>query len=142
MAPIKEWFGIYSIIFDWFEERYGYDALVEYWKFIADSCFPETVKAFKDKGLEGIREYVEETFQKDGGRFLSKPGEGYFEFEVTECPDYAFFHSSGNRAFAPHEYYCKHHEVINSVLSEKSGFSFHMTECDNNGRCKWVFKEK
>lgn len=139
MAPIKEWFGCYNIIFSWFEEKYGYKALEEYWQFIAASCFDETIEYFRKEGLKGINDYFESIFSADGGEVRSNLANGKLVFEIEKCPDYDFLQSSDNPHFKPIKHYCRHHEIINSILAKQSGHRFCMTECSNNGRCKWEF---
>jgi len=142
MAPIKEWFGAYNIIYNWFEEKYGYSALEEYWRFIADNCFGDIVKKFSEEGLKGIKEYYEHTFDLDQGEYVSRLNEDSLTIRVEKCPDYDFMKSSDNPFFKPIKNYCKHHEIINSVIAQRSGYTFCMEECDSNGKCKWTFKKQ
>lgn len=142
MAPIREWFGTYNIMYKWFEQKHGVKALEEYWRFIAETCFNEVVDQFNRCGIEGISDYLSETFDKDGGQYISTIEKDSLIFEVTKCPDYDFMKSATNSKFKPIDDYCKHHEVINSVLAAKAGYSFCMTECNHNGQCKWVFEKK
>ncbi|NJD02893.1 MAG: hypothetical protein FIA99_09955 [Ruminiclostridium sp.] len=142
MAPIKEWFGVYNIIFNWFEEKYGSQALEEYWRHIAENCYQDVIELFKRNGLEGIKQYMEETISLDDGEYVSSLEDSKVTFKVKKCPDYRFLSSSSNPFFKPVKSYCKHHAVINSFIAEKSGFDFHMEECDDSGGCKWVFKKQ
>lgn len=142
MAPIKEWFGLYNVAFKWIEEKYGYDELVKYWRFIAESCYAETVEIFKSEGLQGIRNYFEKTFELDDGKILSSINGNSLEIEVTVCPDYAFFDLTDNPYFKPENKYCEHHRIINEYLAEKSGYAFEMPFCDCKGKCKWKFIKK
>lgn len=141
MSAIQEWYGAYNVIFNWFKENYGKDDLVEYWKFIANSCYGETIEKFRNEGLEGIEEYFSEIFDKDGGTYKTKLEENKLVFEVLKCPAYNFMKNSDNPHFEPIAEYCEHHQVINSILAEKSGFKFEIAECNNDGYCKWVFKQ-
>ncbi len=140
MAPIKEWFGVYNVIFNWFENRHGYNALESYWRFLVDSCFENVIMKIKVEGLKGIEEYFENTFRIDEGEFRSQLEEDKLIFEVLKCPDYKFMKSSTNPNFVPNVHYCKHHEVMNHLLAEKSGYRFYMQECSMDGTCKWVFE--
>ncbi|HOJ11703.1 MAG TPA: hypothetical protein PK733_14060 [Clostridiales bacterium] len=142
MAPIKEWFGLYNVIYNWFEKNYGYEALEEYWMFIAENCFEDVVEKFKDEGLDGIRGYYEHIFNLDEGECKTYLENGKLTIEVNKCPDYEFMKSSPNPHFVPIKSYCKHHEVMNNILADKSGHTFCMCQCDNNGHCKWMFTKK
>ncbi len=142
MAPIKEWFGVYNVIYKWFEKNYGCEALEEYWRYIANTCFNNVIDKFKNEGLPGIKDYYEKTFKQDDGECITNLSNGKLTIEVVKCPDYDFLKSSPNPNFVPIANYCKHHDVINQILAEKSGCTFRMEECDNNGKCKWVFEKK
>lgn len=137
MAPIKEWFGLYNVIFNWFEEKYGGKALEEYWRHIASSCYGEVEEDFREKGLKQIRDYFNAVFERDSGEYLSELKEDRLIYRVVKCPDYDFMNSSENPYFHPIKDYCRHHEVINSVLAEKAGYSFRMTGCSGQGQCTW-----
>lgn len=122
--------------------RYGYDALEKYWRFLAESCFIDVIERFKTEGLEGIKEYYEHSFSMDDGEFSSYIEDEKLIFDVKKCPDYEFMKSSDNPNFIPIHNYCRHHDVINSILAERSGYFFNMSECSNSGTCKWVFEKK
>lgn len=141
MAPIKEWFGAYNIIFNWFERKYGYDALEKYWCFIVKSCYNEVVEQFKSEGLEGIKRYFDQVFSTNGGECKSKMEDGRLVFEVKKCHDYEAMKMSYNPNFIPIYHYCRHHKAMNNLMAEKSGHAFRMMECDNNGTCKWAFEK-
>lgn len=141
MAPIKEWFGVYNVIYNWFEKKYGYSELENYWKYIADACYGENVEIFRKKGLKGIKEYFESVFMLDDGEIKCCLEDGRrMELQIVKCPDHEFFKSSENKYFKPIKSYCMHHAVINARLAEKSGYKFRMPECDCKGKCKWVFE--
>ena len=142
MAAIKEWFGLYNVIFNWIENKYGYSALEDYWEFIAKSCCEEAVEKVSRDGLEGIKQYYEHTFDLDQAGYSSKYEEGNLVFEISKCPDYEFMNSSGNVHFKPVKNYCRHHEVINNFIAEQCGLSFSMPHCGNHGTCRWVFGKK
>ena len=140
MAPIKEWFGLYNVIFGWFESKYGSKALEEYYRYLAENCFDDVIEKFRIHGLQGIKDYYEHTFDIDQGEYDSEMLEDEFLFTVKKCPDYQFMLSSENQYFKPMKNYCKHHEIINSVICENSGHCFRMLECDGKGECRWSFR--
>ncbi len=142
MAPIKEWFGAYNVIFRWFEKNYDKEALTEYWKFLAENCFQETVERFKKGGLDEIDNYFRETFEIDGGEYVSSFSENILLCEIKKCPDHDFMKSSDNPCFKPIEDYCGHHDIINSVIAQRAGFTFRMLECSGKGQCRWMFQKQ
>jgi len=112
MAAIKEWFGLYNIIYDWFEKNYGYQKLEEYWKYIARSCYSSLAAEFRDKGPEYVRDYFETIFEKDGGQAIGTVRKGRVTVEVLESPDVRWLKAFDNPAFKIVPYYFNHYEVI------------------------------
>ena len=58
MAPIREWYGGYSIIYRWFEKKFGEDALYEYWHFVAKEVYSDLAKQFQIAGTPVAFEQV------------------------------------------------------------------------------------
>lgn len=94
MAPIKEWFGLYNVVYNWIEKNYGYNALEEYWMFMTENCFEDVAETFKDGGLSAIKDYYEYTFNLDNGECRSCLEDEKLTIEVIKCPDYEFMKSS------------------------------------------------
>lgn len=140
MAPIKEWYGAYNVIFNWFEKNFGNEGLLKYWEYIGGSCYGEAIELFRREGLRGVKKYFEEEFLKEETAVCARLEENSLLIEIRECPAYRFMNESKNPYFVPREDYCRHDEVINGILSEKSGLKFTMLECDKRGGCRWLFE--
>lgn len=141
MAAIKEWFGAYNVIFNWFKQNYGNNAFDEYCRHIGSTCYEYVIKRFKREKLEGIKRYYQELFNKDEGKIECYMEDKKLTINIIECPAYAFLKSSSNPYFAPTDSLCKFDLIINKIIAEKSGFDFSMDECNKDGKCKWVFAE-
>ncbi|MPN46745.1 hypothetical protein SDC9_194343 [bioreactor metagenome] len=70
MAAIREWYGGYSIIYRWFEKKFGEDALYEYWHYIAGEVYSELAKKFSDGGPAFIASYFAEIILEDEGKMV------------------------------------------------------------------------
>lgn len=139
MAAIKEWFGLYNIMYDWIEKRFGYNELEGYWKFIAISCYADLAKKFKEKGPDYISDYFKNYFLSDEGKVKVTVDKGAIVMEVIESPDIKWMQAFDNPNFKTVPYYFNHYEVIFGEIAKMAGIEFEMLEKRDNGKCKWVF---
>jgi len=139
MAAIKEWFGGFNVIFNWIEKQFGPAALEAYWRHIAATCYTEVIAKFKSEGLDGVRDYFEDIFKKDGGLIETTRQPGCLTIKVIKCPAFMFMNTSDNPCFVPIKNYCRHDEIINARLAQQSGLNFRMTACTHHGQCTWEF---
>ena len=139
MAAIKEWFGGFNVIFNWFEKQFGREALEVYWRHIADTCYDDVIGKFQREGLIGVRDYFEDIFRKDGGKIETCLQDRHLTIRIIQCPAFMFMNSSDNPHFLPIKDYCRHDAVVNECLAQRSGLTFRMTACNNHGQCEWEF---
>jgi len=139
MAAIKEWFGAFNVIFNWFEKQFGREALEAYWRHIADTCYDDVVKKFQGEGLAGVRDYFEDIFRKDGGKLETSLQDKRLTIRIIQCPAFMFMNDSDNPHFVPIKDYCRHDAIVNERLAQKSGLAFRMTACTHHGQCEWEF---
>ncbi len=119
MAPIKEWYGAYNVIFNWFEKNFGKEGLVKYWQHIGRTCCAEVIETFKGEGLAGVKKYFEGEFSKEGAEITaSLEGEKLF-IDIKKCPAYEFMNESDNPYFTPRRDYCGHDEAVNTILARE-----------------------
>ena len=90
MAPIKEWYGLYNVIFNWCEKNFGKEGLVKYWQHIGRTCYAEVIETFRREGLDGVKEYSEGEFTKEGVEITSSLEEEKLFIDIKNCPAYAF----------------------------------------------------
>ena len=142
MAAIKEWFGLYNIMYDWFEKKYGYQELEEYWSYIARSCYADLAVKFREKGPEYIRDYYESIFLADGGKAKGVVHGNEVVVEVLESPDIKWMQAFDNPNFKTVPYYFNHYEVIFREIAKMAGIEFDMLENREDGKCRWAFRNK
>jgi hypothetical protein len=141
MAAIKEWFGLYNIMYDWFEKNYGYQELEEYWRFVARTCYTKLAAEFKEKGPGYVKDYYEMIFAEDGGKAVGTVCKDEVTIEVLESPDIKWMKAFDNPAFKPVPYYFNHYEVIFGEIAQMAGLDFKMLSIRKNGKCKWTFSK-
>lgn len=101
MAAIKEWFGGFNVIFNWIEKQFGHAALEAYWRHIAATCYTDVIAQFKRAGLEGVQDYFEDIFKKDGGLIETTRQPRSLTIKIVQCPAFMFMRNSPNHYFAP-----------------------------------------
>lgn len=142
MAAIREWFGLYNIIYDWFERNCGYPELEEYWRNIARNCYADLAVRFREKGPDYVKEYFEGIFQEDGGQAASVVGGDDVTIEVLESPDVKWMQAFDNPHFKTVPYYFNHYEIIFGEIARMAGLEFEMLKKGEDGLCKWRFCRK
>jgi hypothetical protein len=142
MAPSRDWYVTYNVIFNWISAQYGVEGLDEYLLQITKRCFPELIQKIGETGLKGIRDYYVDVFNIDGTRFSMKEDEESLSFEIEDCVDYVVMAESDMTCARPCPYYCRHHEIMNSYFAELCECEFSMTHCNGRGQCGWVFRRK
>jgi len=141
LAAIKEWFGLYNVIFNWFEKNHGEKGFMAYAAHIANTCYPEVIEDFKRGGLEAVKAYYEDLFHKDDGQIDSYIVDDVLTISVNKCPAYNFMKNSPNPHFIPTQKVCRFDEIVNGTLAAKSGMVFEQKYTGHNGKCIWEFKK-
>lgn len=141
MAPIREWYGGYTILYNWFEDRYGYEELQKYWKYIADEIYTELGEKFKEGGLLYIRDYFRDIIEEDEGSVEFKLSDDSLIVDIIECPDNKWqkFYDAGYSI--GRENYYRSYEVIYSETAKKAGFEFKVLRYDPTGKLKFEFSK-
>lgn len=139
MAAIREWYGLYGIIYNWFEDQYGYGALEEYWRYIAETVYPEVAADFREMGFPYIAEYFAGIMEADEGKATISVAENAVTIDIQECPDAIWQKFHDNGYFMPRDHYYKSYEVIYGTVARMAGLRFEMLRYDPHGRLKFAF---
>ena len=142
MAAIREWYSGYSIIYNWFEDRYGNQALEDYWHFIAKEVYSDLAEAFQKGGLPYIRGYFQEIIEEDDGKVRFDQTENSLTVEILECPDYIWQKAYLEIGGMPRENYYRSYETIYGDVAKMAGMDFELLRYDRDGRLKFKFTEK
>jgi hypothetical protein len=142
MAAIKEWFGLYSVIYSWIEKNYGYDELTKYWENTARQIYPTLARDFREKGSGYIKEYFEEVFAADDGGATGTIDDTGVTIRVTESPDKKWSEAFGYSAYALKPWYFDHYKYVYGTVADMAGLRFEMLTCPPDGRCEFRFSLK
>ncbi|HHW31693.1 MAG TPA: hypothetical protein GXX20_08500 [Clostridiaceae bacterium] len=140
MAPSRDWYIAYNVIFNWFTAQYGVEGFDEYILEITKRCYPELIQKIKETGLEGIRDYYVDVFNTDGTTYSMKEDEESLTFEIEDCIDYQIMSESDMSCARPCLHYCRHHEIMNTYFAQLCNCEFSMAYCNGKGQCRWIFK--
>ena len=88
MAAIREWYGGYAIIYRWFEDRFGYEELENYWHFVAKEVYGDLAGEFRKRGPSYICTYFTDIITTDEGKLTVEADEKSATIEIHACPDY------------------------------------------------------
>lgn len=142
MAAIKEWFGLYNIIYTWIKENYGYDELVEYWKNIATKVYPKLAEDFRTKGFTFIKDYFEQIFAADDGKAVGAVEKDGVTITVIESPDVKWTQSFGYSSFQLQPFYFDHYKYVYGQVADMAGLDFEMIEQQPDGQCVFRFSTR
>jgi hypothetical protein len=142
MSAIKEWFGIYNMLFRHMKETYGEQELRDYLDYLADTAYSDVSSSFKAKGLAQISERYTDNFIKDGGMALRSEENGILGISVISCPAYSYMLASRNPYDKPEQYYCDCCCRLNSRILSNSGYLLEVTDISNNGKCVWKIEKE
>jgi hypothetical protein len=142
MSAIKEWFGIYNMIFRHLKNNYGEDELEDYLKYLGDKAYCDISAEYREKGIEWIKERYTENFKKDGGTAIDSFADGIMKMEVESCPAYGYMNASDNPYDKPEIYFCDCCVKLNKRILRNAGYLLEVSECNNNGKCRWSVKKE
>lgn len=141
MSAIKEWFGIYNMIFRHMKSEYGDKGLKDYITYIADNAFKDTSENFKVHGLKAVMEKYMNDYIKDDCDAQSSIKDNRLYINVNSCAAYKYMLNSENPYDRPEDYYCDSCIELNKKILENSGFKLIVQDCSKTGKCKWTIEK-
>ncbi len=142
MAAIREWYGGYSMIYRWFEDNFGEEALEEYWHYIAREVYTPLADKFREGGPAYIAAYFPEIILEDEGKLIVESDKDSVTVEILECPDYIWQTYYDQGFSMPRDNYYRSYEVIYGDVAKMAGYDFEMLKFDTQGRLKFRFTRK
>ncbi len=123
MISCTEFIPAYSVLFQYIEDREGYEGVLEYWNVISDLYVEERLGGEVRKlGLAGCFSYWSQTLNEEAADFTMTLDEdkGFFEIVMHHCP------SKGRLLeythMTPYDKYSNHCDVLYRRVLEKFGF--------------------
>ncbi len=139
MAAIREWYGGYAIIYRWFEDRFGYEELENYWHFVAKEVYGDLAGEFRKRGPSYICTYFTDIITTDEGKLTVEADEKSATIEIHACPDYIWQKYYDQGYSMPGENYYKSYEIIYGDVARMAGYQFEMLRFDTKGKLKFRF---
>lgn len=109
-------------IFKHIHDRFGRDALVQYWRDMGRDHYAQRWQAWQRGGLPAIADDWRDFFQKEPGadvHITTTPDR--VTLEIHTCPAIAHIRKH-KRDLAP--WFCQHCDVITSAMANPAGFAF------------------
>lgn len=144
MSAIKEWFGIYNMLFRHMKETFGEQELREYLEYLADTVYADVSEDFAANGLVRISQRYIDNFIKDGGIASVDGGEaavvsdnGTLSLRIDKCPAYGYMLTSENPYDKPEQYFCDCCSRLNSRILSNADCQLFITDISRDGKCNW-----
>jgi hypothetical protein len=136
MSP--DFFFATNAIFRHLHDRYGKEALVEYWRGLADEYYGDRVEAWKSGGLPAVaadwQAYFAQEPQADVEVVLS---DKEVELRVRVCPAVKHLRDC-SRPIVP--YFCEHCDHTCGAMAQRAGLEFERS--GGMGSCRQRFIER
>lgn len=144
MISCVDFIPAYSILFDYIDEKEGYEGVLEYWQYISDHYVEQSLgKCVKKDGLYGCWEYWAPALNEEAADFTMtyEPEKGYFEIDMHHCP------SKGRLLdlthMKPYDKYCNHCELLYKPVLNRYGLDY---EYDMSrvgcAKCRAIVRER
>lgn len=122
------------------DERYGKQAVTEFWEYISDKFLTNLDRLVREKGIEGMREYWTHTLTEEGADYEMKVTPNEFEIFMKQCPSVDILNKSGVKKY---QNYCDHCDLLYRRVIEKYGFTYNYEFLDREkGICRLTVKIK
>jgi hypothetical protein len=145
MAAIREWYGGYNIIYNWFEKNYGYDGLEKYWHYLAKEVYKPLLSEKFQEGPQSIADYFHEIIEEDDGTVKTDVEGNSVTIDIVECPDYIWQHHFSDMPYGiadNNQHYYRSYETIYGDIAEMTGYSFELLRFSTEGKLKFKFSKK
>ena len=137
--PVKEFFGVYNSTFRFLEERFGREALEDYWRYIGEDFLAHWIALVREKGTEGMREYWTKSLEDEGADYDLTASPDEFVITMRRCPAIGWLKEHGADIF---DDYCGHCKVLWGHLGELAGFSLEIKSDQEHGTCTLHYRRK
>ena len=136
----KDFHGALCYAIKYLEDHFGDDAVTEYLRQVATTCFAPLTEKLKAEGLKALEDHWRDIFTKEGGEFLICYEEGKLVLDVAQCP--AILHLKEKNMLYT-DRYCQTTAVVNETVCAEAGYRCSCEYEPGKGRCVQKFwKEK
>jgi hypothetical protein len=134
MSAPDFYFGV-NAIFRHIHDRYGKDALIEYWQRLGREYYRPRIDRWRAGGEEAIAAEWRAYFEHEPGACVDvQAADGTVELDIRVCPAIAHLRASG-REIVP--YFCEHCDHTCGAMARDAGYAFERT--GGMGSCRQRF---
>lgn len=133
MISCVDFIPAYSVLFQYIEEKEGYEGVKRYWEYISDKYVePSLGKQVKEHGLKGCWNYWSHSLNEEAADFTMEydPDERTFTIDMHHCPSKGRLLSLEH--MKPYENYCFHCDTLYRRVLERHGFSYEFDFSNTN----------
>ncbi|MFA6239941.1 MAG: hypothetical protein WC655_03385 [Candidatus Hydrogenedentales bacterium] len=135
MAAGDFYFAI-NATFRFILERYGEDALIDYWRAMGAEYYAPVIARFREGGLDEVERYWQDFFQTEpGGDVAVGQHDGRVDIDVRDCPAIRWLRTH-HREIVPN--YCQHCHHVSTAIAESAGLKFKLE--GGGGACYQTFR--
>ncbi len=122
MISCTETILAYNELFKFLEAHHGAEAVDELWRFLGDAYFDDLRAVIAARGLEGIRQYVEDTWLQEGDVLTINAEPDRLVVNVEECSSRRTLLNAEH--LVPYPRYCQHCDVMYRRVFGDCGYDF------------------
>ena len=122
------------------EGKYGYQAVKEYLKQFARSYYKPLTEKIKKNGLKPLKEYIEQTYKKEGGKIKISFDKDSLKIKIAKCPAVAYMRK---RNVSIAKSFVETTKTVCETIVEKTPYSFEMCDYEaQTGKTTMIFRRK
>lgn len=135
MISCTEFIWVYNELFRFIEGRGGEEAVITFWRGIADDFLGNLRDHVREEGLLGMYKYWSHTLGEEGGKHVMSLYDDMFVIDMHECPSVKLIQEAGR--VVPYPKYCEHCRWLYPPLLRELGFEADMHVVDPaKGQCR------
>ncbi|MFH1008794.1 MAG: hypothetical protein V1800_15060 [Candidatus Latescibacterota bacterium] len=140
MISCTEFIWTYSELFKFLHERYGKQAVIDFWIGISQNFLGNLDALVAQKGIQGMYEYWNHTLEEEGADYTMTVEEDRFVIDMRACPSVGLLSRGPSERYAD---YCEHCRWLYPPVIEPYGFDVHCNIIDaEKGVCRLVVNRK
>ena len=140
MISCIEFIWAYNELFKFLHERYGKQAVIDFWIGISDEFLGNLDALVAEKGIQGMYEYWHHTLEEEGAEYAMTVKEDRFVIDMHECPSVKLLNEGPSSKYTD---YCEHCRWLYPRIIERYGFE---ARCDiidaDQGACRLSVRRK
>jgi hypothetical protein len=132
----KDFHGALSYGIRYLAERYGEDKMRAFLSGLGGTVYKPLADAIRERGLDAMRDHLEEVFTAEGGEFEFATEDETLVFHVHRCPAIHHMKEHGYD-IAPH--FCEHTRIVNEAICGNAGCGCSVDYDQEAGTCVQKF---